>query len=343
VEEQEEDKNEEQETEPKPEQNKADEKNDKAALTDDEQCHLRVPELGEWPETSDEGSMSDISSQPQQDDDHLSREQERHRVLTSDWAEAQDEEDWSESGHESMHPSCLRALDWSVSQPGAVKDDIWSMPFANNQTPNLEGGDRCSEKRSRSSRLDSDNWMTPFALAEGEVPGWFTDDKWFGKGQRGSQQLENDCWMTPFDELIGWTTPHVFTASDASTAPSIDSPIGSAVCIWKAGGKVGSEADGHISEGVGAEEIFTDGQQVFQPVRCATGQPLFTDGKQLYASVCVVVGPPAEEVYPTCDTAYDAGLSSSPCSTVSFMAECSDDDESWCAAIGSARDLTCRM
>merc|ERR1719410_2309878 len=50
VEQQEEDKNEEQETESKPEQNKADKKNDKAALTDDEQCHLQVPELGVWPE-----------------------------------------------------------------------------------------------------------------------------------------------------------------------------------------------------------------------------------------------------------------------------------------------------
>jgi len=363
VEEQEEDKKkEEQETEIKPEQNKEGEENDKpqgemnleemvgekeeleqqememlqAAPADDEQCRLRVPELGEWPETTDEeGSMSGHSSQSQQEDDNLSREEERRRVLTGDWAEAQDDEDWSESGHEAMHHSYLHSLDSldrSTSQPGALKDAMWSMPIANNQTPTPQWNDSCS-----GSWLDSDNWMTPFATADGEMAGWFTDDKWFGKGQSGSQQLESDCWMTPFDELIQRTTPHAVTASDDSTAPSMNSPIGSVVCIWKAGSNAASEAGGHSSEGVGAEGIFTDGQQVFQPVPSATGQPLFTDGKQLYASVCVVVGPPEEAVDPTLGKAYDAP-SSSPCSSSCFMADCSDEDEPSCADIGGARD-----
>ena len=109
--------------------------------------------------------MNDHSSKSQYDN-HLSREEERRRVLTSDWADAKDEEEWSEFGHEAMHPSCLQFINgWSG-------------------------------KRKQGTRLDTDNWMTPFAPSGGEMAGWFTDDKWFGKGQSGSQQLESDCCVT---------------------------------------------------------------------------------------------------------------------------------------------------
>jgi hypothetical protein len=278
-----------------------------AAPSDEEKGCLHEPKLGEWPETTEEGSTSDHSTPSQQDNNHLSREEKRHWVLTSDWAEAQDEEDWSESGDDEMHQSCLRALDWSASQHGS---------------------------------LDNDNWMPPLAPADGETPGWFTDDKWFGKGQsfRGGPQLENDCWMTPFDELIQQTTPHFITASDASTAPSMNSPMGPAVCIWNAGNTTASEAGVCSSEGNGAEEIFTDGQQVFQAVPSETGQQLFTDGTQLYASVCVFVGPPDKAVDPTSATACDAALSASPCSIVSFMADLSDDEEPSSAPFCGAED-----
>mmetsp|Transcript_133878 Transcript_133878/g.267156 ORF Transcript_133878/g.267156 Transcript_133878/m.267156 type:complete len:519 (-) Transcript_133878:226-1782(-) len=283
-----------------------------AAPDDEEQRPLRNPELGEWAEETD-----DHSSQLQQDDDHLSKEEDRHRVLTSDWADAKDEEDWSESGCE-VHHSCLRALGCSASQHGAVEHDIWSMPFVNNQTSTSQSINKWSGKWKQGGQPYNDNWMTPFAPSDGEMPGWFTNDKWFGQGQRGScgpHLEENDCWMTPFDELIQQTTTHVITSSDASVEPSVSSPIGSAVCSWNAGSCPASEASGDSSGGVGAAEIFTNGRQVFRPVPSATGQQLFTDGKQLYASVCVVVGPPSKAVDPC-----------SPCSTVSFMAEESDED-----------------
>jgi len=283
--------------------------------------------LGEWPETTDdEGSMNDHSSQSQQDDEHLSREEERRRVLTSDWSDVKDEEECSESGSGAMHPSRLRELDWSASQHEALDNDIWSMPVANYQSPTPQLINSWSGTWKQGGELDSDNWMTPFAPADCKVPGWFSDDQWFGNGQCDSRgQFENDgdstgwfseaawfneqgskdrwpekdCWMTPFDELIQWTAPHAIAASDASTRPSMNSPIGPAVCIWNAGSNAASEAGGDSSEGKGAAEIFTNGKQVFQPGPSASGQPLFTDDKQLYASVCVVVGPPDEAVDPT--------------------------------------------
>lgn len=274
--------------------------------TPEKQCGLCEPDLAEWPETTDdEGSLNDHSSQLQQDDDHLSREEERRRVLTSDWSDAQDEEEWSESVYDAMHHSCLCELDWSSLQHGTSEHDTWSMPFANDEVPPSQLINSSSGK----GKQHTDNWMTPFAPADRKVSGWFTDDqndgdlpgwlteaKWPWEQQSKSHQGENDFWMTPFDELIQQAAPHT---SAASTAPSMNSPMGPAVCIWNAGGSAASDEGGDSSEGNGAAEIFTDGQQVFQPVPSATGQPLFTDGKQLYASVCVVVGPPDEGADPT--------------------------------------------
>jgi len=151
--------------------------------------------------------------------------------------------------------------------------------------------------------------------------------------------------MTPFDELFQRTMPQVTDASEGSVTPSRSSPIEPAVCIWNAGSPA-SGACGDSSEGNGAAEVFMDGQRVFQPVPSATGQPLFTDGKQLYASVCVVVGPPGEVVDPILATARGAAmygprasnLSSSLCSTISLMADWSNDDEPSCAAIDGVED-----
>merc|ERR1719362_949194 len=230
---------------------------------EEEQRPFPEAELGEWPESTDEDSMNDHSSQWQKDDDNVFREEEWRKVLTSDWAEAQDE-DWSESVYDTMHHSCLRAVDGSASQHKALEHDTWSMALAGKQMPAPQSIDIGSGKRKQGTRLDTDNWMTPFAPSDGDMPGWFTNDKWFGKGQRGSrgQHLEeNDCWMTPFDELIQQTTTHVITSSDASVEPSVSSPIGSAVCSWNAGSCPASEASGDSSEGNGAAEIFTDGQQ----------------------------------------------------------------------------------
>jgi len=332
-----------------------------------------LQELGEWAETTDVGSMNEHSSQSQLDDHRLSREEELRRVLIGDWADASDEEDGSEFGYEGTHHSCLLSLDSSASQHGAVEHDTWSMPFANDLTPTPQSINSWSRKRKQGSQLDKDNWMSPFAPTDGEMPGWFTDDKWFGQGQRGNhwQQMddndgstgwfsekrwftdqrskchpaENDCWMTPFDELFQRPTAQVIDASEGSVTPSRSSPIEPAVCIWNAGSPA-SGACGDSSEGNGAAEVFMDGQRVFQPVPSATGQPLFTDGKQLYASVCVVVGPPGEVVDPILATARGAAmygprasnLSSSLCSTISLMADWSNDDEPSCAAIDGVED-----
>jgi len=310
----------------------------KAAPADKEQSHPFEPDLGEWPETTDdEDSTNDYSIQSQRDGNHLWREEERRKVLTRGWADAQDEEHWSESDYQARHHS-FHELHLSASQHGALEHDVGLMPFANIQTPTPQSFNSRSGKSKQGSRLNNDQWMTPFALADGEMPGWFADDKWLGKRQRGScgwqseddgdsadwsseakwfneqwsdsSWVENDSWMVPFDELIQRTTPHAIVASDASTAPFMNSPLGPAVCIWNAGSSSSSdsEADGHSLEGNVAGEIFTDGQQVFQPVPSATGQPLFTDGRQLYASVCVVVGPPDEAVDPTSATACDATM-----------------------------------
>jgi hypothetical protein len=271
-----------------------------------EQGCVHDPGVGEWAGTTDVGCMNDHSSQSQLHDEHLSVDEELRRALLGEWPESSDEEDWSESGYEGM-------------------------PFANNLAPPPQSINSWSGKRKQVSQLDNDNWTTPFAPADGEMPGCFTDDEWFGKGQwsnhgqpldddgnsagwfsekqwfhdQRSKSLgaESDCWMTPLDELIGRTTPQVIAASDASSAPS---PTGPAVCIWNAG--PASEAGGESSQANGAAEIFTDGQQVFQPVPSATGQPLFTDGKQLYASVCVVVVPPGEAVDPILATACRAAM-----------------------------------
>jgi len=322
------------ETETKPEQNKEREENDKHELVgekeelehgqqevellqatpaDEEQCHLCERDLGEWPETTDdEGSMNDHSSKSQYDN-HLSREEERRRVLTSDWADAKDEEEWSEFGHEAMHPSCLQFINgWSG-------------------------------KRKQGSQLNIDDWMAPFAPADCKVPGWFTDDKWFGNGQccNGGQLekdgeaewwAENDCWMTPFDEIIQRTTSYAIAESDASTTPSMNSPMGPAVCIWNAGSSILNAGSSTASDAGGdsSGEIFTDGQQVFQSVPSPTGQPLFTDGKQLYASVCVVVGPSDEAVDPTSDAAMCGPGAANP-SYGQF-------DEPFCTAVGGGAE-----
>jgi len=183
------------------------------------------------------------------------------------------------------------------------------------------------------------NWMMMAALPVGSVRnGGLTIE-----GQR--YPADNDCWMTPWHELFQRTTAQVIDASEGSVTPSKSSPIEPAVCIWNAGSH-SSEACGDSYKGNGAAEIFTDGQRVFQPVPSATGQPLFTDGKQIYASVCVVVGPPGEAVDPILATARGAAmcgpgaanLCSSLCSTISLMADWSDDDEPSCAAIGGAED-----
>jgi len=314
-----------------------------AAAACDEQCHIPEAESGEWPEwpktTDGEGSTKDCSSQSQQDVDQLSKEEERRRVLTCNWADAQDEEDWSESGCGTMNRSCFHEPTWPVLQQEAFEHDI---------------SKQCSQ-------LDGDTWMTPFASDDCEVPGWFTDDKWFGKGQRGSPGhlenygdmakwfceaewlserqsnscwAENDCWMTPFDELIQRATPHAISTSDA--VPSMNSPTGEAVYIWNAGNGAVLEGSGDSSEGEAAAEIFTDGQQVFQPVPSATGQPLFTDGKQLYASVCVVVAPPDQGPNPNFDAACDdamCGFGQQTC-----LRDDWSDDEPCCAAVGDAED-----
>jgi len=345
----------------------------KAPAADEEHCCFLEPELGEWAETTDVGSMNEHSSQSQLDDDRLSRDEELRRVLIGDWADASDEEDGSESGYEGMHHSCRGAFDSPASQYGAVEHDVWSIPFANDLTSTPQSIKSWPRNRKQSSRLDKDNLMTSFAPADGEMPGWFRGDTWFGQEQWGNhwQQLdddgssagwfsekrwfhdqkskcrraENDCWMTPFDELFQRTTPQVIDASEGHITPAVSSPTGPAVCIWNAGSPA-SEACGDGSEGNGVAEIFTDGQRVFQPVPSATGQPLFTDGRQLYASVCVVVCPPGEAVDPILATAHGAAmcgpraanLSSSLCSTVSLMADWSDDDEPSCAAVGGTED-----
>jgi len=308
-----------------------------AAQSDEEQYNIRKSDLDKWMDTTDEGSVGLREGATT-----------RSSVLSNDWAEAEDDdEDSTETGVEFMHPSCIRALDCSASE-----SDSWSEPRTSNQPPTPDSISGWSGK------LDN-TWMTPFALADGEMPGWFTDDKWFGNGQRSSQDQQlhddgdsagwfsdqkwfnkqqsaplNDGWMTPFDELIQRTTSHI-AASDACIAPSVGSPTGSAVCIWKADSHAVSEAVGDQSEEKDATEIFTDGEQVFWSVPSATGQPLFTDGKQIYASVCVGVGPPCEKDDPTVPTACSGAkcrhgatnLASTPCATVSFMADLSDDDE----------------
>jgi len=333
---------------------------EQAAPADDEQCCFREPELGEWPETTDDEHFS----QSQLDDGSLSREEEWRRVLIGDWVDATDEEDGS----------CLRVLDSSASQHETVEHDVWSMPFANDPTPTPQSVNSWSSKGKQGSRLDKDNWMTSFASADGEMSGWSTNDKWFGQGQRGNHwqqvdddcdsgwfsekrwfkdqrskrsQSENDCWMTPFDELFQRRTPRVIDATEGSITSSVSSPIGPAVCIWNAGSPA-SQACGDSSNGNEAVEIFTDGQRIFQPVPWVNGQPLFTDGKQLYASVCTVVGPPGGEAVDrilatACTGAAMRGLgpanpSSSFCSSVSEVADWSDNHEPSCAPVGGDKD-----
>jgi len=327
-----------------------------AAQADEEQYHLCKAELDKCMESTDEGSMKD----------HIHRTTSRSSVLSNNWADAEDEEDegdFAETGVEAIHHSCLPALDWSASEHGTLVQDSWSVPFSNDEVPTGDSIDGWSEKQNQGAASD-DTWMTPFAQGDGEMPGWFADDKWFGQGQPGSREQQpqnsgdsagwfsdekwfneqqstspNDGWMTPFDELIQQATSHSLAASDADTAPSVGSPTGSAVCIWKADSHAASEVVGGPSEGNegnAAAEIFTDGEQVFWSVPSATGQALFTDGKQIYASVCVGVGPPCGADDPASPTSCGSPMcghgaanppASTHCSTVSFMADLSDDED----------------
>lgn len=82
-----------------------------------------------------------------------------------------------------------------------------------------------------------------------------------------------DGWMRSFDDLI--SAPRVHAVS----------PM---VGMWK-----GPCIPGNASDGV-----FTDGQQVYQPVQMASGQQMYTDGTSLFKAVCVNVPDSADA--PSC-------------------------------------------
>lgn len=100
-------------------------------------------------------------------------------------------------------------------------------------------------------------------------PHWKWQTVWKQHDWKSMQPQQDDCWMTPFDDLIAGTC--------------FASPTSGAVCIASCS---------HSQDG---QELFTDGQQFYQPIESDDGQHLYTDGRQLYAPVCVVVAGTQEE------------------------------------------------
>jgi len=162
------------------------------------------------------------------------------------------------------------------------------------------------------------------------APGWFSDEKWYGRMRQPHPNGMDvpDEWMVPFDELTKrWSYVAMPHAHEVPFAPQVQQPwplpaagplLGGSVCIWNAG----PDGCGHPGGSVGNDqdsgsEIFTDGQQVFQPVPSATGESLFTDGKQLYASVCVMFSPPSPAVALTPE---------SPTHPFGFVPDSNDED-----------------
>jgi hypothetical protein len=163
-----------------------------------------------------------------------------------------------------------------------------------------------------SSSVESGRWCTsPGRDGSANDPGWFSDEKWYGcMGQPDQHETDvqddQDDWMLPFDELIkgvSFFMPHAYEVplvppvQEALPLPAAGTLLAEPVCIWNArpdGCEHAGELAGHLLDG--EKEIFTDGQQVFQPVPSATGESLFTDGKQLYAQVCVMFDSPSPAV-----------------------------------------------
>eukprot|EP00419_Tripos_fusus_P082666 CAMPEP_0172941708 /NCGR_PEP_ID=MMETSP1075-20121228/224678_1 /TAXON_ID=2916 /ORGANISM="Ceratium fusus, Strain PA161109" /LENGTH=461 /DNA_ID=CAMNT_0013803123 /DNA_START=59 /DNA_END=1444 /DNA_ORIENTATION=- len=213
---------------------------------------------------------------------------EERRQMLGEWPETETEDIRGDLDNDGMWD------DWS-------DDDDDNVPFekhrrdllglATGSSSNVESG-RC---RKSSSQDDGAN-------------GWFSDQIFLGH-KSSPDRSENDIqdeWMVPFDELIRGpkllAMPHghdvliIPSVQQISQLPAAGTSAGGPVCIWNArpdgcgnvGGLAGLSQDG-------GKDIFTDGQQIFQPVPSQTGQALFTDGKQLYASVCVVLSQPNTE------------------------------------------------
>jgi len=200
----------------------------RAASANDEHCHFRkfrkfrkqeLGELGQRHKTTGEASMKGNFYQSLSGVGRLSTEEERRRVPTSDWADAEDEEGWSESGYEAVNHSCLHGLFSSTSQHGTLVEDAWMMPLTSNQTKTLKSIDGRLGKQEQDRHVDTDNWMAPFAPVDAEVGqrsrqndgsllGWLHEANWFNEQRSKPHLAEGDCWMTPFDDLIQWTTPH---------------------------------------------------------------------------------------------------------------------------------------
>jgi len=161
---------------------------------------------------------------------------------------------------------------------------------------------------SNSSSVQSRRWCkNPDQDDSAYALGWFSDQKWYGsRGQPHRDERDvQDEWMVPFDELLKGPS-HVATVrahempllqpAQPSPAPAAGTPHGP-VYIWNARHDGSGTAGGAGHRQLG-EEMFTDGQQVFQPVPSPTGQSLFTDGQQLYAPVCVMLSPPSPAFVP---------------------------------------------
>jgi hypothetical protein len=156
------------------------------------------------------------------------------------------------------------------------------------------------------SSVESGRWCKRPGLDGGaNASGWFPDEKWYGRMSQPRQTGADiqDEWMVPFDELIKVPSYVAAPPGHEVPLPAAGTLPGGPVCIWNARpdgcGHVGGLAGHPQDEG---KDIFTDGQQVFQPVASATGETLFTDGKQLYASVCVMFDPPSPALTPESQT-----------------------------------------
>jgi len=208
--------------------------------------------LGEWPETETEESCNEFDTGGFGDDS--SNEADNQLPLGEDWP-------------------CLHGCNTAWEQGPAATGSC--------AAPRGRGRGRRNRRRARTRRR---------ARASG----------------RNVQVQDN--WLVPFENLMDDAVPLLPPVQQHPLPPAAGPLLAGAVCIWKApsdgcgntGGLAGHLEDEEVATLCGAgetadnwrkEEIFTDGQKVFQSVPSATGQSLFTDGEQLYAAVCVIFPP----------------------------------------------------
>jgi len=213
-------------------------------------------------------------------EDQESRVEQLHRI-------AHHKLDFAESGEDSAQnePLAPRHLgEWPETTDEELEDQCDA--HSENDLESERAGDG-EDFLGRSDR--GAGWRSWSSQTSGqEEPGWFSDEKWWGKKNQPAHPMEDD-WMTPFDELIGGMSFIVNSSVEVQELPQIHNSPLSAICIWKQGmaGDAPWCNDPHKSADSGY--VYTNGDHVFKSVPSANGQSLFTDGKQLYASVCVML------------------------------------------------------